>query len=193
ERRGGLPRGLGRRPDLGGHGVFGRHLARMDPTVRSDRIRCSNRRSERRNRIRLGAFSADREPRGGDRVTAPDQGREDEAKRKPSRRVPPDENHVAENESYSRLLEELDATDRKYAQLLDELKLLDDRKRIHGQRASPRRGTFVSPSEAVDDQGPPVRVRRGRQVAAIAAVLLTALSISYFVLKSLSSVPRFDI
>src|SRR5207247_10731789 len=83
--------------------------------------------------------------------------------------------------------------DRKYARSLDELKLLDDRKRMHGQRASPRRGTFVSPSEAVDDQGPPVRVRRGRQVAAIAAVLLTALCISYFVLKSLSSVPRFDI
>jgi len=126
-------------------------------------------------------------------VTAPDQGREDEAKRKPSRRVPPDENHGAEDESYSRLLAELDATDRKYARLLDELKLLDERKRIRGQRASPRRGTSVSPSEAVDDHGPPVQVRRGRQVAAVAAALLTALSISYFVLKSLSSVPRFDI
>src|SRR5207302_7770215 len=50
-----------------------------------------------------------------------------------------------------------------------------------------------SPSEAVDDHGPPVQVRRGRQVAAVAAALLTALSISYFVLKSLSSVQRFDI
>jgi len=126
-------------------------------------------------------------------VTGPDQGPEDEAKRKPSRRVPPNELHAAEDETYQRLLEELETTDRKYARLLDELSLLDDNRRSRGQRAILGQGISVPPSDAVDDRGRPVQVTRGRRASAIAAVLLTVLSISYFVLKSLSSVVPFDI
>ena len=126
-------------------------------------------------------------------MTGPDQGPEDEAKRKPFRRVPPNELHAAEDETYHRLLDELETTDRKYARLLDELSLLDDNRRSRGQREILGQGISVPPSDAVDDRGRPVQVTRGRRASAIAAVLLTVLSISYFVLKSLSSVLRFNI
>ena len=126
-------------------------------------------------------------------MTGPDQGPEDEAKRKPSRRAPPDTLHAVEDETYHRLLEELETTDQKYARLLDELQLLDDKRRSRGQRAILGQGISFPPSDAVDDRGRPVQVTRGRRASAIAAVLLTVLSISYFVLKSLSSVLRFNI
>src|SRR5947199_2657098 len=117
----------------------------------------------------------------------------DKAKRKSSRRVTPNELHASEDETYHRLLEELETTDRKYARLLDELSVLDDNRRSRGQREILGQGVSVPPSDAVDDQGRPVQATRGRRASAIAAVLLTVLSISYFVLKSLSSVIGFDI
>src|SRR5205823_7751492 len=91
------------------------------------------------------------------------------------------------------LPEHPDTTDRKSSRLLDYLSVLDDNRRSRGQRATLGQGVPVPPSDAADDQGRPVQATRGRRPSAIAAVLLTVLSISYFVLKSLSSVIGFDI
>ena len=92
-------------------------------------------------------------------MTGPDQGREEEAKRKSSRRVPPNELHASEDETYHRLLEELETTDRKYARLLDELSVLDDNRRSRGQRAILGQGVSVPPSDAVTIRVVPSRRR----------------------------------
>src|SRR5206468_1773956 len=59
--------------------------------------------------------------------------------------------------------------------------------------SAPSRRTETHAEGAEHEQGATLQLKRGRHVATIAAVLLTVLSISYFVLKALSSVLRFDI
>jgi hypothetical protein len=118
-------------------------------------------------------------------VTRPTQEGRKKQRRRSGERDDRDRFPASDVEAFVRQLDRQEATEQMYQRLLEELKRLDDERRVAGRRATRNRTAKGLPSEAD-------RANRGRELAASVAVFLTGLAVVSLALRYIPPIFGFD-
>src|SRR5207249_3352781 len=133
---------------------------------------------DNRSDCRRGATSL----RGGPGLTGPGEGRPEDPERRPPRRrfeSDEEEDRPDAKQPYAELFDPVRAANELFAELLDELRLLDERKPLsEGSVADGTDGAPLLISEFGRDRRTDVPKSRRRRIAKSVAVILTGLSVS---------------